>query len=434
MLNSNKENIERKRLKQNILRSLILKNTAVLFFLVILIISFSSEAKKTLWQKCVGTGFQTRHNLSYQSISAEIWPNEPDSPLSIDPAQFQKALGALCGAMPPDRLELISSSLLRESKRFEVDPFLVAALMIHQSGCRPRTPDRETRWGLTRIDVAMHAPHIRSSEYRYFVKQDGVWKQEALPIKEFRFNQWSVQKIEENLYFASAILSVYSKQCKDLDDEFGSVNHRHPVSHWFFGDKVTNVEPEDAVLTVRRRLIAAYKEDGPHPAGVYGDTALVSPVDGVPRLLLDYFGNKRGNKKGPGHQGIDISGLTGEPIRAVASGRISFAGVDMPEPQPSRHTTPEEAAAIPRNSMGKAGIWVTVNHRNGLRTCYMHLDSLAVKEGDEVEAGQIIGTLGNTGTAASGPHLHLEFRKRDGEREDPAVYLSDILVNPQKKP
>jgi murein DD-endopeptidase MepM/ murein hydrolase activator NlpD len=72
---------------------------------------------------------------------------------------------------------------------------------------------------------------------------------------------------------------------------------------------------------------------------------------------------------------------------------------------------------------------VTINHGGGFRSYYMHLDSLVAKDWGEVEAGQVIGTLGKTGTAVAGPHLHLEFRKGK-ERIDPAAPLADVLANP----
>ena len=390
-------------------------------------------AQKIPWQRRIGREIQVRHKLSYQQITPELWPEEPASPKPLDAEKFQRAVSVLCGAMPSERLETISKSVLAESEKFGVDPFLVAALMHHQSGCRPRTPDRETRWGLTRIDLEMHAPHIRGGNYRFFSKKNGTWTPATLAVGGYRFNQWSARKIKPNLYFAAAILSVFKKQCRDLDESLGGVPHRHFVSHWFFGDRVADSEPEDAVLTVRRQLLAYYDERGPTPAGGIREISLVSPLDGTPRLLLDYFGNKRGKKGTPGHQGIDLSGLTGEPVRAVADGRVTFAGVDLPGSAPSRHTTPEEAAALPRAGLGSGGIWITLNHGSGFRTCYMHLDSLAVRDGDTVHAGDIIGTLGNTGTVSSGPHLHLEFRTDTGGREDPAVYLKDVIVDPWRE-
>jgi len=149
----------------------------------------------------------------------------------------------------------------------------------------------------------------------------------------------------------------------------------------------------------------------------------------VPRLVLDYFGNKRGKKDGYGHRGIDIDGAAGEPVRAVADGRVTFAGVDQPGPMSHKQLTIKESAALESSEMGPGGLYVTINHGNDFGTFYMHLESLAVTHMDEVKAGQVIGTVGRSGTKKSGPHLHLEFRV-GVTRTDPAVPLADVLVNP----
>ena len=388
-------------------------------------------AKKSPWQRRIGRDLTIRHKLSYQKIHPGLWPEEPAAPEHVSPERFKEALGILCGRMPENRLNTYAETIVDVSGRVGEDPFLVAALMYAQSGCRPKTPEKETRRrGLTRIDVEMHAPHIRGGAYRYFLKRDGDWLPKTLPLSGIRFNQWSMENPVPNLRMAAHILSVFRRQCRDLDDTFGGIPHRHYVSHFFFGDKVRHNEPEDAVLTVRRRLLHYYHRKETIPAGKFEQLPLVSPLDGAPRLLLDYFGNKRGNKKSLGHQGIDLSGLSGEPVRAMADGKVSFAGIDRKGGLPSKQMSPDEVAQVPSGQLGKGGIWVTVNHKEGFRTCYMHLTALAVNPGDEVEAGDIIGTLGNTGTTASGPHLHLEFRFGNGGRADPADHLGAILVNP----
>jgi len=226
---------------------------------------------------------------------------------------------------------------------------------------------------------------------------------------------------------AAAILGVWREQRADLE-EFGMVPYRHHVSHWFYGDVVRGTEPEDRVLTIRRRLLAYYHDVVPQAAGTFMDSPLVSPLDGVPRLVIDWFGNRRGKKGGPGHQGIDISGVVGEPVRTVAAGRVVFAGVDL-RGGGSRQLNPAEAEAMRGRRLGPAGFYVAVNHGGGFRSYYMHLDGIAVRDRQEVEAGGIIGTLGRSGTVSSGPHLHLEFRVGT-DRVDPAVPLADVLANP----
>jgi murein DD-endopeptidase MepM/ murein hydrolase activator NlpD len=54
---------------------------------------------------------------------------------------------------------------------------------------------------------------------------------------------------------------------------------------------------------------------------------------------------------------------------------------------------------------------------------YCHLEELAVRVGDDVEAGEAIGAVGSTGNV-TGPHLHLEVRPGGGEPRDPEAVLA----------
>jgi hypothetical protein len=103
---------------------------------------------------------------------------------------------------------------------------------------------------------------------------------------------------------------------------------------------------------------------------------------------------------GPAHPlGIDIGQWEG-PIRAATDGTVYFAGGD------------------PCCSYGR---FVVIDSPDGIRTLYGHLDSLAVKTGQKVKAGQTLGQVGCTGTCF-GTHLHFEVIDR-GLREDPMAYL-----------
>ena len=98
------------------------------------------------------------------------------------------------------------------------------------------------------------------------------------------------------------------------------------------------------------------------------------------------------------HGGTDYAAPTGTPVVAVNSGRVALVG-DFFFP----------------------GRLVAIDHGLGLYTLYFHLDSVAVSEGDPVERGQTIGTVGATGRA-TGPHLHFGAHLA-GARIDPATLL-----------
>lgn len=93
--------------------------------------------------------------------------------------------------------------------------------------------------------------------------------------------------------------------------------------------------------------------------------------------------NEIGNGR---HSGIDIAAPKGTPVAACNRGKVVLAG-----------------------NLYLTGLTVIVHHGLDLFTSYCHLSGMAVKEGDWVEQGQVLGQVGATGLA-TGPHLHLTFR------------------------
>jgi murein DD-endopeptidase MepM/ murein hydrolase activator NlpD len=119
------------------------------------------------------------------------------------------------------------------------------------------------------------------------------------------------------------------------------------------------------------------------------------------------FGSRRffnGEPRSP-HSGADYAAAQGTPVLAVAPGRVVLAADHF--------------------FSGKS---VFVDHGDGLLSMSFHLSGLAVAEGDEVAAGEILGLVGATGRA-TGPHLHFGLRWR-GARVDPA----DLLRAPEGLP
>jgi murein DD-endopeptidase MepM/ murein hydrolase activator NlpD len=66
---------------------------------------------------------------------------------------------------------------------------------------------------------------------------------------------------------------------------------------------------------------------------------------------------------------------------------------------------------------GGYGNFVKLNHENGYKTAYAHMHKIAVKNGDKIKKGDLVGYVGTTGSS-TGNHLHYE------------VYYKDQLVDP----
>lgn len=94
------------------------------------------------------------------------------------------------------------------------------------------------------------------------------------------------------------------------------------------------------------------------------------------------------------HKGIDLRGRAGDPVYALAGGRVAIS-----EP------------------MYYEGNFVVIDHGNRIFSFYMHLEETGVKEGAAVRAGERIGRVGSTGLSTA-PHLHV------------SLMIQDIYVDP----
>lgn len=145
-------------------------------------------------------------------------------------------------------------------------------------------------------------------------------------------------------------------------------------------------------------LLWLLRDDGPE---------LTFPVDG-PARLTDSFGDPRPG--GRRHQGLDIPAAKGVPVVAAADGMVAWI------------------------RDGERCCSLAIEHRDGWRTRYLHLNNDRPKSDDgrgrgilpgliagtTVKAGQRIGWIGDSGNAEErSAHLHFELRDPDGEAVDP---------------
>jgi len=357
------------------------------------------------------------------------WPEEPPSPLKADVGKMAAVLKRACAPISAAATRRMAAPLIDSAREFGIDPFMLAALVYRQSRCRS-VSNEEGYFGLTRIPFRMYKRDFSKGVYKYHVYEKKGWKPTCMKLDRYPFTTWQIRRYAPNLYFTAAFLKMWRDTGPDIDRELGSVAHRSFVSHWVWGDFVVETGAEDRILTVRRRLIQYYENGVPMAAGKMGDLEISSPLDGAPRLVTSVMGEKRGEKGLRLHRGIDIDAAANEPVRAVADGFVAQARVDLPGTVSSRTLSPEEAEAFPRSKMGPGGLFICLGHGNRTHSCYMHLNSFAVKEGDTVKAGDVIGTVGRTGLSASSAHLHFEIRM-NGHVVDPIKYFGRVLLYPR---
>jgi len=104
------------------------------------------------------------------------------------------------------------------------------------------------------------------------------------------------------------------------------------------------------------------------------------------------------------HKGLDFTASHGTPVYATGDGKIGMAYFS-----------------------GTYGNVIYLNHGYGFETRYAHLSGFAVKAGDDVKRGQVIGYVGNTGTSVSA-HLHYEVLVH-GEHVNPINFFQRDLNN-----
>ncbi len=106
------------------------------------------------------------------------------------------------------------------------------------------------------------------------------------------------------------------------------------------------------------------------------------------------------------HTGIDFSGTQGTPIYATGDGTVARSGYS--------------------EGYSGYGIVIVVNHGFGFQSLYGHLSKVAVRSGQKVKRGDLVGYMGSTGTS-TGSHLHYEVIL-NGRKVNPVYYFFNDLT------
>jgi len=179
--------------------------------------------------------------------------------------------------------------------------------------------------------------------------------------------------------------------------EFEVVGKEYPEQRLTIANRrQVNPLPEDLERIEResKRSRAAYARRTPMRPNLL---PFEQPVQGI---YSSPFGLRRFLNDQPRspHSGLDIAADTGTPVAAPAPGTVALTG-----------------------DFFFSGNIVLLDHGGGLVTMYGHLDRIDVEEGEAVDRGDIIGTVGATGRV-TGPHLHWTVSIQ-GNRVDPVVVM-----------
>lgn len=134
------------------------------------------------------------------------------------------------------------------------------------------------------------------------------------------------------------------------------------------------------------------------------DYSFAWPIELSKFWLSSLYGPRRlSNRRLAFHHGIDMAGVKGTPVKASAVGKVVCAC-----------------------SVSGYGNCVDIMHSDRYKTRYAHLNSIRVRVGQQVETGQVVGTVGSTGfvhkSGKDASHLHFEIHQ-DGHTVNPLRFL-----------
>ncbi len=165
-------------------------------------------------------------------------------------------------------------------------------------------------------------------------------------------------------------------------------------------------ELDKAAKNLDAQIRAKEKEYAAQIANVPSESGYLWPLPSSINTLSSYYGPRKDpfTGKAKNHTGIDVPAARGTKIYAAKSGVVTTS------------------------MLGSGGSWaygnhVVVSHSDGTSTLYAHMSSRAVKQGQVVKQGDVVGYVGTTGRS-TGNHLHFEVRI-NGNRTDPLNYYKD---------
>lgn len=226
--------------------------------------------------------------------------------------------------------------------------------------------------------------------YRYYAIAEN--QEEKFYVDNFEDAEKVVNGLKEknsNNIEKISIVEKYETEMKDL------IQSEEAIS------KLYVEKPKPVVVAKKTTTTTKYASTGSVNTSLTTSSAkanlgisLIRPVSGI---ITSRFGAASAIRRSS-HTGLDLATSSGTPIKAAASGIVTFSGYK-----------------------GSYGNLMVITHENGVQTYYGHCSQLYLSAGATVSQGQTIAAVGSTGNS-TGPHLHFEVRV-NGTAYNPENYV-----------
>lgn len=218
----------------------------------------------------------------------------------------------------------------------------------------------------------------------------------------------NMQERDDNIYRV-----IFEAEPIDSDIRkagFGGVNRYRNLEDYVHADLMTETAKKldyiSRALYVQSKSYDELTEMAMSKAEMMASIPAIQPVDNRKlRGAVSGFGLRIHpvHKIRMMHSGLDFTAPIGTPVYATGNGVIESAGYD-----------------------GGYGLRVMIDHGYSYKTLYGHMSKAAVRAGQRVKRGDLIGYVGNTGTS-TGPHLHYEVHK-NGKAVNPVNFIFSDLT------
>lgn len=244
------------------------------------------------------------------------------------------------------------------------------------------------------LSASSPAEAMRRSAYVDIVNRTDRRQVEGASIAQI-----AVEAQRKELEAREAELERMLSEQRELLAQVQQIRDSRAASLAGVSQKLTQLQAQERHLTGESQKIAALSRRGTSQVSRSG--AVVVP--GVAKTGWAWpsrgpVTSEYGRRWGRQHEGIDIGASTGSPIFAARAGVVSFVG-----------------------QMSGYGNLTLIDHGGGIVTAYAHQSRFGVRRGQQVSAGERIGSIGCTGNC-TGPHLHFEVRV-NGSPRNPRSYL-----------